>query len=479
MPLNFSIRTGLAVLAVSGLAACSFAPEYVRPDAPIATQWPASSEAHASSQQAEADIAVWQDFIVDEQLRQLVDLALQNNRDLRLALANIEQTRAQYQIRSADQFPTINAGITGNRQPKTDGSGDMSSAYSAGLLLTAWELDVFGRIANLKTAAQAQWLATQEARNAVQTSLVAAVASTWLSWQSNSQLLALTQATLASREASLRLVRLRFEQGVASALELRQAESVLAAARVAQAQQQRLQALDVNALTLLLGQPLPDTMQQHRPAVDALDALAASTLPLRAVPVGLPSDLLQRRPDIRQAEQQLLATHANIGAARAAFFPRIALTASAGTASGALSGLFESGSWGWTLAPQALLPIFDAGRNQANLELAQAGRMAALAQYEKAIQTAFREVADALAGQSTLQQQWQAQQAQMQAEQERLRLADLRYRNGIANHLELLDAQRALFASQQAWVQTRLAQQQNQVALYKALGGGWKETSEP
>jgi outer membrane protein, multidrug efflux system len=474
MPLNFSIRSGLALLAASGLAACSFAPEYVRPDAPIAAQWPVPTEAEASSH-TQADIAAWQDFIVDGQLRQLVALALQNNRDLRLALANIEQARAQYQIRSADQFPTINAGVTGNRQPKTDGSGDMSSAYSAGLLLTAWELDVFGRIANLKTAAQAQWLATQEARNAVQTSLVAAVASTWLSWQNNSQLLALTQATLASREESLRLVRLRFEQGVASALELRQAESVLAAARVTQAQQQRLQALDVNALTLLLGQPLPDTMQQHRPAVDALDALAASTLPLREVPVGLPSDLLQRRPDIRQAEQQLLATHANIGAARAAFFPRIALTASAGSASSALSGLFESGSWGWTLAPQALLPIFDAGRNQANLELAQAGRMAALAQYEKAIQTAFREVADALAGQSTLQQQWQAQQAQMQAEQERLRLADLRYRNGIANHLELLDAQRALFASQQAWVQTRLAQQQNQVALYKALGGGWKE----
>lgn len=475
MPLNLSfpaLRTGLALLAASGLAACSFAPEYVRPDAPIATQWPASSEADASSPQAEADIAVWQDFIVDEQLRQLVALALQNNRDLRLALANIEQARAQYQIRSADQFPTINAGVTGNRQPKTDGSGDISSAYSAGLLLTAWEVDVFGRIANLKTAAQAQWLATQEARNAVQTSLVASVASTWLSWQSNSQLLALTQATVASREDSLRLVRLRFEQGVASALELRQAESVLAAARVAQAQQQRLQALDVNALTLLLGQTLPEGVLRYQPSVEAI---AATALPLRPVPVGLPSDLLQRRPDIRQAEQQLLAAHANIGAARAAFFPRIALTASAGTASGALSGLFESGSWGWTLAPQALLPIFDAGRNQANLELAQAGRQLALVQYEKAIQTAFREVADALAGQGTLQQQWQAQQAQMQAEQERLRLADLRYRNGVASHLELLDAQRALFASQQAWVQTRLAQQQNQIALYKALGGGWKE----
>lgn len=460
LTLGFS-WTAAAVL----LAGCSMAPTYVRPEAPVATGWPQAAAATPTTSTA-ADM-VWQDFIDDVQLRELVGLALQNNRDLRAALANLEQARAQYQIRKADQLPTINAGVTGSRQPKTDGSGDISSAYSAGLLLTSWEIDFFGRIASLKDAALAQFLATQEARNAVQTSLVASVASTWLSLQTNNDLLTLTERTVATRQDSLRLVRLRFDQGVTSALDLRQAESLLAAARATLAQQQRLRALDVNALTQLVGQTLPEAMLDYQPK-------APVALALREVPVGLPSDLLEHRADIRQAEQQLVAANANIGAARAAFFPRIALTASAGTASGALSSLFKSGSWGWTLAPQAMLPIFDAGRNQAGLEAAQASRDLALAQYEKAIQTAFREVADALAGRATLGPQWQAQQEQVQAESERWRLADLRYRNGVANYLEVLDAQRTLFASQQALAQTLLAQQQNQIALYKAVGGGWK-----
>lgn len=460
-------RLTLTWMAAALLAGCSMTPAYVRPEAPVAPQWPMTTDAVQAGHAHTAANVLWQDFIDDARLRELVAMALQNNRDLRAALANLEQARAQYQIRKADQLPTIQAGVTGNRQPKTDGSGDISSAYSAGLSLASWEIDFFGRIASLKDAALAQFLATQEARNAVQTSLVASVSSTWLSLQTNNELLALTQRTLATREDSLRLVRLRFEQGVASALDLRQAESLLASARATLAQQQRLRALDVNALTQLVGQTLPDTLLELRSSTEARSAL-------REVPVGLPSDLLEHRPDIRQAEQQLVAAHANIGAARAAFFPRIALTASAGTASSALSGLFQSGSWGWTLAPQAMLPIFDSGRNQANLEAAQASRDLALAQYEKAIQTAFREVADALAGYVTLGPQLQAQQEQVQAEAERFRLADLRYRNGVANHLEVLDAQRTLFASQQALAQTQLAQRQNQIALYKAVGGGWK-----
>lgn len=464
------LNLGLTWTAVVLLAGCSMAPTYERPEAPVATQWPLTAAATTTNSTAAA--MVWQDFIDDAQLRELVALALQNNRDLRVALANLEQARAQYQIRKAEQLPTINAGVTGNRQPKSDGSGDMSNTYTAGLLLTSWEIDFFGRIASLKDAALAQFLATQEARNAVQTSLVASVASTYLSLQTNNDLLALTERTVATRQDSLRLVRLRFEQGVTSALDFRQAESLLAGARVTLAQQQRLHALDVNALTQLVGQTLPEAMIAPPSKVKTVSAL-------REVPVGLPSDLLEHRADIRQAEQQLLTANANIGAARAAFFPRIALTASAGTASGALSGLFSSGSWGWTLAPQALLPIFDAGRNQAGLEAAQASRNLALAQYEKAIQTAFREVADALAGRATLGPQWQAQQEQMQAESERLRLADLRYKNGIANFLEVLDAQRTLFSSQQALAQTSLAQQQNQIALYKAVGGGWKVPQEP
>ena len=457
--------------AVALLSGCSMVPLYERPAAPVAPQWPAGTvtAADSSAAVATADIA-WQDFVGDARLRELIALSLQNNRDLRVAVLAIEQARAQYQIRRADQLPTVNAAVTGTRQPKADGSGDSTSAYSAGLALASWEIDFFGRVASLKEAALAQFFATQEARNAVQNSLVASVASAWLSLQTDTELLELTQRTLATREDSLRLNRLRFDQGVTSALDLRQAESLTAAAQATLAQQQRLRALDINALTLLVGQPLPEAgpvMPGVQPA-----------LALPDVPAGMPSDLLTRRPDIRQAEQQLRAANANIGAARAAFFPRISLTASAGTASGALSGLFKSGSWGWTLAPQAVLPIFDAGRNQAGLDSAQAERAVAVAQYEKAIQVAFREVADALAGRATLGEQVRAQQAQADAEADRFRLADLRYRNGVANYLDVLDAQRALFATQQALAQSQLAQRQNQVALYKALGGGWRDAAD-
>ena len=453
--------------AAALLAGCSMVPLYERPAAPVAPEWPAGTTTAADSAAAvaTADIA-WQDFVGDADLRALIALALQNNRDLRVAALAIEQARAQYQIRRADQLPTVSAGISGARQPKADGSGDSTSAYSAGLTLASWEIDFFGRIASLKDAALAQFFATQEARNAVQTSLVASVANAWLSLQTNTELLELTQRTLATREDSLRLNQLRFDQGVTSALDLRQAQSLTAAARATLAQQQRLRALDTNVLTLLVGQPLPPRLLQPVPQKPATALLAD-------VPAGLPSDLLVRRADIRQAEQQLIAATANIGAARAAFFPRIALTAGFGTASGSLSGLFESGSWGWTLAPQALLPIFDYGRNQAGLDSAQVGRAVAMAQYEKTIQVAFREVADALAGRATLDDEVRAQQDQADAEADRFRLADLRYRNGVSSFLDVLDAQRQLFATQQALARTQLAQRQNLVLLYKALGGGW------
>jgi multidrug efflux system outer membrane protein len=452
-----------ALAAAAALAGCSMIPAYERPGAPVAAQWPGTpAPADTRSTVAAADLA-WSDFAGDAALREAIGLALANNRDLRVATLNIEQVRAAYDIRRADQLPTLNLAATGSRQPKTDGSGAISSAYSAGLSMAAWEIDFFGRVASLKDAALAQYLASREARQAAQISLVGAVASTWLSLQANDELLALAQRTLATREDSLRLTRLRLDNGAASALDLRQAESLSAVARATLAQQQRLRMLDLNALTLLVGQPLPDA---------ALPRAASATSPLRDVPAGLPSDLLTRRPDIRQAEQQLIAANASIGAARAAFFPRISLTASAGTASSALSGLFKGGAWGFTLAPQALLTVFDAGRNQANLAASQAGRDIAVAQYEKAIQTAFREVADALAGRATLGEQAAAQQAQLVAETDRLRLADLRFRNGVSSSLDVLDAQRSLFAVQQAVAQTRLAVLQNQVALYKALGGG-------
>jgi len=473
----------LTVGAAALLAGCSMIPKYERPAAPIAAEWPASSwmadsaQATASASPAAATAPAvpaadieWRSFFSDPRLRQLIEAALRNNRDLRIAVLNIEQARAQFQIRRADQFPTVNAGITGSRQPKADGDG-ITSTYTAGLLVTSYELDFFGRVASLKEAALAQYLATEEGRKTTQISLIAAVANTYLSLLADEELLAITQQTLATREESFKLSKLRFDNGVTSELDFRQAESLTEAARVSLAQLVRQRALDQNALTLLLGQPLTGELAVALPAGKGL----ADTPLLVDVPAGLPSDLLTRRPDIRQAEQQLLAANADIGAARAAFFPRISLTTSAGSASSHLSGLFKSGSYGWTLAPQLLLPIFDAGRNRAGLDSANAGRDIAVAQYEKSIQTAFREVSDALAGRATLGEQLRAQQAQANAEAVRYKLSDLRYQNGIASYLDLLDAQRSLFSARQAVVQTRLAQLQSQVTLYKTLGGGWKE----
>ncbi|PHM20327.1 MAG: multidrug transporter [Curvibacter sp. PD_MW3] len=462
------LRTWPALAAAAVLAGCSLIPTYERPAAPVAKQWSDAKTAGAAAATLAADLD-WQDFIGDTNLRSVIRLALDNNRDLRVAVLNIEQARAQYQIRRADQLPTISAGVTGSRQSTSELTKSITSSYSAGLNIpasAAWELDFFGRLGSLKEAALAQYLATEEARKAAQISLIASVASTWLSLQANTELLDLAQRTLTTREDSLRLTRLRFDNGATSALDLRQAESLTAAARATAAQQQRLRAQDINALTLLAGQTVPD------PLLRATDATLSASM-FKDLPVGLPSEVLTRRPDIRQAEQQLIAANASIGAARAAFFPRISLTAFAGSASSDLDNLFKSGTWGWTLAPSALVPIFDGGRNRANLESSKAGREIAVAQYEKAIQTAFREVADTLAGRATLGEQLQAQQAQASAEAERAQLAELRYRNGVASSLDLLDAQRSLFAVQQLVAQTRLAQQQNQVSLYKALGGGW------
>jgi multidrug efflux system outer membrane protein len=458
-----TLRPGALAVAAVVLTGCSFIPPQERPLLPVASAFPGQANAVPAVE------ARWQDFVADARLRELIGLALANNRDLRVATLNMEQVRAQYQIRRADQFPTLNLGASGSRQPTA--SGGTGSSYSVGLTLSSWEIDFFGRVASLKEAALAQYLASEEARRAAQTSLVAAVASSWLSLQANDDLLALTQRTLATRRDSLRLTRLRFDNGASSALDLRQAESLTAAAEAALAQQQRLRALDLNALTLFVGQPVPDALLSAAP----VKAEAVAPPMFGAVPAGLPSDLLTRRADIRQAEQQLIAANASIGAARAAFFPRISLTAGFGTVSNELSGLFKDGSWGFSLSPQALLPLFDAGRNQANLDVAQTGRAIAVAQYEKAIQTAFREVADALAGRATLGDQVRALQAQATAEGERLRLGELRYRNGVASFLDVLDAQRSLFATQQSLALSQLALQQNQVALYKALGGGWKE----
>jgi outer membrane protein, multidrug efflux system len=461
-------RTLPALAAMALLAGCTLMPTYERPAAPVATTWPGASAGPASAMASEL---TWQSYFTDASLRSLIDTALLNNRDLRVAVLNIEQARTQLGLRRADQFPAVNAALSGSRSPTT--SGGISSVYSGGLVLTAYELDFFGRVASLKEQALAQYLASAEGRTTARLSLIATVAQGWLGLLADEELLALTQQTLDSRLASLKLVQLRFDNGASSELDLRLAQTLAESARVTLAQQQRQRALDENALVLLLGQALPAEARAR------LSQPQLSSMQLTELPAGLPSDLLSRRPDIRQAEQQLIAANASIGAARAAFFPRIALTAGVGSASSELGGLFKGGSWGFTLAPQLLLPIFDAGRNQPGLDASQAGRDIAVAQYEKSIQSAFREVADALAGRETLGRQMQATQAQLAAETARLRLTDLRLQNGAASQLDSLDAQRSLFGVQQAVVQTRLAYLQNQVALFKTLGGGAEGAPNP
>jgi outer membrane protein, multidrug efflux system len=460
------LRTGAALLAAALASGCmSLAPSYERPAAPV----PAAFAGDTAGAGPTASELAWQEFFGDARLKSLIGIALANNRDLRIAALNIAQARATVDLRRADLLPTVGAGVSASRQPRA-GDG-IDSLYSAGLSVTAYELDFFGRIRSLGDAAAARYLSTEEARKTAQISLVAAVASTYLALRADEALLDVTRQTLVTREESLKLTKLKFDHGAASEIDFRQAESLYETARAALAQQTRQRALDENALVLLLGQGLPPELPPGLPLTD--QRMVAD------LPAGLPSELLVRRPDVRAAEQQLVAAHADIGAARAAFFPRITLTGSVGSASTELSGLFRGGSLAWTVAPQALLAIFDAGRNRANLEVAKVGREIALAQYERSIQSAFREVADALAGRATLVEQLRAQQAQARAEEVRHRLADLRYRNGAASYLDVLDAQRALFAAQQALVQTQLQQAQNLVAVYKALGGGWSEAARP
>ena len=455
-----SYPTLLTAAVALMLAGCmTLAPEHQRPAAPVAADWSTAGASRAGVV-TEASALPWQIFYGnDARLRELITLALQNNRDLRMALLNVEQARALVRVADASRLPTVNAGLSSSRLPGANGTA--TASYQVGLQITAYELDLFGKVKNQSQAASARYLASTEGSRAAQIALVAAVASSYLALQADEELLGLSQLTLTTRADSLRLIRLKVDAGAASALDLSAAESTAAAARAHLVQAQRQRAQDRNALVLLIGQPLPTSLP-------AGQLLAAQSL--ADVPAGLPSEVLTARPDVLQAEQQLVAASANIGVARAAFFPSISLTTSLGTASSQLSNLFSNTVW--SFASQVLLPIFDSGRNEANLASAKAAQGIAVAQYEKAVQTAFREVADALAGSATFNDQLQAQGVQARAESERLRLVELRYANGASNSLELLDAQRSAFAAQQVLVQVRLAQLLNSVQLYKALGGG-------
>ncbi len=445
----------------------NLAPTYQRPAAPVPANFPGVEPAATVAVALAAADIEWQRFFVDARLRRLIEIALDHNRDLRIAALGIEQVRALYQIRRADQWPSVGAGLSAARQPNS--AGRLTQTYALGVNLSSYELDVFGRVRNLSDAALAQFLASEEVRKTVHIALIGAVANAYIAWVADDALLSLARETLKTREESARLIALKFKHGATSELDLRQAESLLEGGRAALAQASRQHLLDTNALVLLLGQPLPDDL----PGGVSLDAGQFGADP----PAGLPSDLLIRRPDVRAAEQQLMASNHNIGAARASFFPRITLTANAGVTSRDLGNLLTSGRFALTGAAQLLQPLFDAGRNQAGLDLAQVNREIAVAQYEKAIQIAFREVADALAGRETLVEQLRAQRAQADAELQRSRLAELRYRNGAASFLDVLDAQRSLFQAQQATLQLSAVQAQNLVTLYKVLGGGWQETT--
>ncbi|HET9048420.1 MAG TPA: efflux transporter outer membrane subunit [Chiayiivirga sp.] len=479
-------RLLVGAVALALLGGCSLAPTYHRPEAPVEAGWAGST---TSGNEIDVPMLRWQEFVHDAQLREVIALALGGNRDLRVAVQNIEVARAQYRIRRADQVPSVGVSASGQRGTTTSGSG-VAESWTAGLGIAAWELDFFGRVAALKDVALAQFLASEENRKAAQISLIANVAETWLRLKTDTELLALAERTAATRDASLELMQLRADNGASSALDVLQAKSLAASAHATLAHQQRLRTQDVNLLNLLAGQTVPEHLLPALPPFDAVamgdSAVLAKVVPpvadlpsFEPVPDGLDSELLLRRPDIRAAEQQLIAANANIGVARANFFPRISLTGNLGRISSQFDDLLGSdGTRVWSVGTNLTAPLFDLGRNRANLAASKASREMAVAQYEKAIQSGFREVADALIARSTYADQLDAQAAQAAAERERFRLSELRYRNGVASYLDLLDAQRSLFAIEQALAQTRLAQRISEVQLYRALGGGW-ESGEP
>ncbi|MFV3405665.1 AdeC/AdeK/OprM family multidrug efflux complex outer membrane factor [Pseudomonas sp. NY15463] len=466
----------LLSLAVTAfiLGGCSLIPDYQTPESPVAVQWP---QGPAYSPTESADVAAaeqgWRQFFHDPALQQLIQASLENNRDLRVAALNIDAYRAQYRIQRADLYPAVSATGSGSRQRvpadmSQTGEANITSQYSATLGVSAYELDLFGRVRSLTQQALETYLSSEQARRSTQISLVASVANAYYTWQADQALLKLTEETLKTYEESYSLTRRSNEVGVASALDLSQARTAVEGARVKLSQYQRLVAQDLNSLTVLVG-----TGVGNLPAPLALDADQ-----LAEVPAGLPSELLQRRPDIQEAEHLLKAANANIGAARAAFFPSISLTANAGTLSPTMGGLFKGGSGTWLFQPQINLPIFNAGSLKASLDYSKIQKDINVAKYEKTIQTAFQEVADGLAARKTFEEQLQAQRDLVQANQDYYRLAERRYRIGIDSNLTFLDAQRNLFSAQQSLISDRLSQLVSEVNLYKALGGGWYEQTQ-
>jgi multidrug efflux system outer membrane protein len=459
-----------ALGAVVFLGGCSLASNYQKPPAPVPGQWPqgeAYKDTRAASEIPTAQELKWQEFFTDERLQKIIETALSNNRDLRLAALNVERARSLYGIQRAELFPAVNAVGAGAKQRRSadlvsPGDPRTIEQYSVDLGIAAWEIDFFGRIRSLKDQALEAYLATEQARRSAQIALMAEVARAYLTLAADRENLKLARSTLETQQASYDLIQKRYQFGLATELDLRQAQTPLDAARGDVARYKQMAAQDQNALNLLAGTPVPE-------AILPIDL--SSVTPPKEFSPGLSSEALLNRPDIIAAEHRLKGAYAFVGAARAALFPRISLTTSVGTASDDLSGLFSSGSGTWNFAPQIVMPIFDA-RTWAALRVSKADREIILTQYEKTIQTAFREVADALAVQGTINQQVSAQQSLVDAVAETYRLSNKRYTMGIDSYLGVLDAQRSLYAAKQGLIAIRLAKLANQVRLYAVLGGG-------
>ena len=458
----------LGVAAAAALSACSMAPKYAQPQVETG-HFPAVSGSLNPSGQVAATRLGWQDYFADARLQTLIALALENNRDLRVAALNVEAVRAQYAIARADRLPALGATGTGNKgrvaqDLSATGQSYITESYTAGLGIAAFELDLFGRVKSLSDNALNQYFAQTQNRDAAQISLIATVAKAYFAERSAQERMDLAARVLKSREESKKLTDLKFKSGVISAIDVRVAETQIETARAdyAVAEQARTQAR--TALALLIGQPLPDNL----PAGASLDAQFVNA----ELPVGLPSEILYQRPDVRAAEFALKGANANIGAARAAFFPRITLTGSIGSGSTELSGLFTGGNSTWSFMPQISLPIFTWGQNKANLDLATVRKNIAVAQYEQTVQAAFKDVADALSARGTLQRQYQAQQNSARAQADRYRLVNMRFSHGISSSLELLDAERDSYSAHQALLATRQTLLENRADVYKVLGGG-------
>jgi multidrug efflux system outer membrane protein len=461
------LRFPLLILIFTLLAGCTLAPIYTRPAAPVTSVWPSGSA--YLSETAGKDVAnlKWQEFIQDEKLRNVIQLALANSRDLRIAALNVERAQALYGIQRAELYPALSVVGSGikERVPadlSSNGSAITSERYSVDLGIVSWEIDFFGRIRSLEDRALEEFFSSDQAYRSTQILLVSAVSNAWLNLAADRESLKLVESTFATQEYVYKLIKKRYDVGVASELDLRRAQTQMDAAKGDIARYIQITAQDENALRLLVGSEIP---QELLPA-----GLTGVKVPANVSP-GLSSEVLLRRPDVLAAEHQLKAANANIGAARAAFFPRISLTSTVVTASAELSGLFKSGQGTWTFAPLLTMPIFDA-RTWSAYKTTKVEKEIFVTQYEKAIQTAFREVADALAVRGTINQQVAAQQSLVDAASVTYRLSNSRYTKGIDGYLSVLDAQRSLYSAQQTLISLELARIANSVTLYKVLGGG-------